>query len=231
MSGSVESGRPTPTRIRVKSPLPRSLLQALQAVVAGEPAPLPVRISPNGRSISSWITTTRSSGTLSAPRAGPTTARRRSCRSAAAKRRPGVRPLPPAPQRSAREGLAGTAGPTSPRARSRPRSRRCASCRRIWSRDCRDRRSGSRLEQPGGRRPRNRRTGLATLFAAALALGGTLAALALGRRLFALGRFGLLADQLRLFLDLLFLHDLGGSGDVATTISSRSPRISMPSCR
>ena len=41
ISGSVESGRPTPTRTRPKSGEPRPALQRLQAVVAGEPAAEP----------------------------------------------------------------------------------------------------------------------------------------------------------------------------------------------
>ena len=41
ISGSVESGRPTPTRTRLKSPPPRCCFSALQAVVPGEPAAHP----------------------------------------------------------------------------------------------------------------------------------------------------------------------------------------------
>ena len=37
ISGSVVSGRPTPTRTRVNSPLPEALLQRLQPVVARKP--------------------------------------------------------------------------------------------------------------------------------------------------------------------------------------------------
>ena len=51
---------------------PEALLERLQAVVAGQAAAEPrLRMSPNGRSISSWRTSTRSRSRCSAPRAGP----------------------------------------------------------------------------------------------------------------------------------------------------------------
>ena len=71
MSGSVESGRPTPTRTRAKSGDPSPA--AATSARCGRPARRrgATRMSPNGRSISSWTTSTRSRSSLSAPRAGP----------------------------------------------------------------------------------------------------------------------------------------------------------------
>src|SRR5919206_485304 len=72
MSGSVESGRPTPTRTRWKSGEPRSRLSDLSPLWPASPPPRRTRTSPNGRSISSWMTSRRSRSSLNEPRAGPT---------------------------------------------------------------------------------------------------------------------------------------------------------------
>src|SRR3954462_606874 len=72
MSGSVESGRPTPTRTRAKSAAPRPWRTDFRPLWPARPPPRRLRISPNGRSISSWTRRTRSRSTCSAPRAGPT---------------------------------------------------------------------------------------------------------------------------------------------------------------
>ena len=71
MSGSVESGRPTPTRTRWKSGAPSSRRSDLSPLCPASPPPSRTRTSPNGRSISSWITTRRSRSSLNEPRAGP----------------------------------------------------------------------------------------------------------------------------------------------------------------
>ncbi len=71
ISGSVESGRPTPTRTRTKSAPPSSRLSDFSPLLPASPPPRRVRTSPNGRSISSWTTSTRSSASLKEPRAGP----------------------------------------------------------------------------------------------------------------------------------------------------------------
>ena len=55
-----------------KSLLPSSRLSDLSPLCPASPPPTRVRTSPKGRSISSWITSTRSRGTRKAPRAGPT---------------------------------------------------------------------------------------------------------------------------------------------------------------
>ncbi len=69
ISGSVESGRPTPARTRQKSRPPRPRLRLFSPLWPATPPPSLTRTSPKGRSISSWRTTTRSSGTLQrAPR-------------------------------------------------------------------------------------------------------------------------------------------------------------------
>ena len=49
---------------------PSSRLSDFSPLWPASPPPRRVRMSPNGRSISSWITSTRSSGTFNAPRAG-----------------------------------------------------------------------------------------------------------------------------------------------------------------
>ena len=68
----VVSGRPTPTRTRAKSPLPSPRLSDFSPLWPASPPPVRTSIFPNGRSISSWIATTWSRSTPSAPRAGPT---------------------------------------------------------------------------------------------------------------------------------------------------------------
>ena len=65
------SGRPTPTRTRWKSAQPSSRLSDSRPLWPASPPPSRVRISPNGRSISSW-TATSGRGRLVGPRAGPT---------------------------------------------------------------------------------------------------------------------------------------------------------------
>src|SRR5919108_1195656 len=71
ISGSVESGRPTPMRTRQKPGPPRPWATLFTPLCPASPPPSRVRTSPNGRSISSWIPPPPSSGTLRAPRAGP----------------------------------------------------------------------------------------------------------------------------------------------------------------
>ena len=72
MSGSELSGRPTPMRTRWKSALPSSRLSDFSPLWPASPPPSRTRMSPNGRSISSWRTRTRSRSSGSSPRAGPT---------------------------------------------------------------------------------------------------------------------------------------------------------------
>ena len=202
MSGSVESGRPTPTRTRWKSGAAELALERLQAVVAGEPAAEPRRgCRRTGRSISSWTTSTRSRSSLKEPRAGPT-------------ERPGLVHVGlRAQHRDARAARAGAALgqlagelllrlrqlPARGRARPRPGSRRCAGCRRSRARGCRARRPASRpgVEPRSSfscRRPRP--TASSPVVALGLGLG-------LGLELLALERLAVLADQLGLGLDLL----------------------------
>src|SRR5436305_737037 len=71
ISGSVESGRPTPTRTRQNSGSPKPRLRLLRPLWPARPTPSRTLTSPNGRSIPSCSTMTRSNGTLSEPRAGP----------------------------------------------------------------------------------------------------------------------------------------------------------------
>jgi hypothetical protein len=72
ISGSVLSGRPTPTRTRVKSELPSPRFKDLRPLWPARPPPVRTSTLPNGRSISSCTTTTWSRSTPSSPRAGPT---------------------------------------------------------------------------------------------------------------------------------------------------------------
>ena len=85
MSGSVESGRPTPTRTRAKSGRAELALERLQAVVAREPA-AEARADLAERQVDLVVhTSTRSSGRPSARRApARPSGRPRSCTSAAA---------------------------------------------------------------------------------------------------------------------------------------------------
>jgi hypothetical protein len=72
-SGSVESGRPTPTRTRWKSGEPSSRRRDFRPLWPASPPPRRVRTSPNGRSISSWTTTRRSRSSLYERRSGGAT--------------------------------------------------------------------------------------------------------------------------------------------------------------
>ena len=65
ISGSVESGRPTPILTRQKSRLPSPRSRLFRPLWPATPPPSLVRTSPKGRSISSWRAMTRSSGTPS----------------------------------------------------------------------------------------------------------------------------------------------------------------------
>ena len=72
MSGSVVSGRPMPMRTRTKSGGPKPAFSDFRPLWPARPPPRRVRISPNGRSSSSWTAMTWSSSTLqrAARRAG-----------------------------------------------------------------------------------------------------------------------------------------------------------------
>ena len=102
ISGSVESGRPTPMRTRAKSGVAEPGLSDFRPLWPARPPPTRVRMSPNGRSISSCRTSTRSSVDLQrAARGAGGAARPRSCRSAAAApRRAGRRPGAPLGQQA-----------------------------------------------------------------------------------------------------------------------------------
>ena len=152
------SGRPTPTRTRWKSGPPSSCFSDFRPLWPARPPPSRVSMRPNGRSISSWITSTRSSGTPSAPRAGPTDL-------------PGLVHVglrqehatrgPPGPVRALGEQAAvlllrPRQLPALGELRSRPRSRCCGGCGRSGRPGCRARRSASRPCPPSSP-PRRKR--------------------------------------------------------------------------
>ena len=143
------AGRPTPTRTRAKSGEPRPCRSDFSPLWPARPPPVRTRISPNGRSISSWSTSTWSSRTFSAPRAG-------------SDRLPGVvhvglgqqdrHPRPAGPgaalgQQPAVPRPRPSAAPSGARAARRSRSRCCGGCPRTRCPGCRARRAASRRER------------------------------------------------------------------------------------
>ena len=150
ISGSVVSGRPTPMRTRAKSAPPSSAFSDFRPLWPARPPPMRGRMSPNGRSISSCRTSTRSSAQLvgAARRAdgaaGLVHVRLRQQHGDARAAGPG----PALGQQTRRTSSSRAAGPSARRAGWRPRSRRCAACRRTSRRGCRGRRRASRPVRP-----------------------------------------------------------------------------------
>ena len=134
MSGSVESGRPTPIRTRMEVRARRArACSDFRPLWPARPPPTRVRMSPNGRSISSCSTSTRSSGDLQRAARGPDGAPRpRSCTSAAGASRRAGRRCPRRPSvHSPRYFVFGLRQvPPRGRGRSRRRSRCCGASRR-----------------------------------------------------------------------------------------------------
>ena len=195
MSGSVESGRPTPTA-RARSPPSQARPQRLQAVVARQPPPTRARTSPKaGRS--------RRAGRAGG-RGPPSGAARRPDR-APGLVHVGLRPQhadpraagPVRPRRSApRTSSSAAAGPSGARARRRRGSRRCAACARSARPGCPGRRPASR---PAPSRRGARPVPRAPTRWSRRRLGRHVAGVGVGRG--ALGLAGALADALGLLLE------------------------------
>ena len=179
------------------------------------PPPRRAWTSPKGRSISSWTTITRSSGTFSEPRAGPAEVPdsfMKVCGSSSATRGPPGRG-PPFGERAAELLARPSAGPSAAPARARPRSRRCGGCARTRARVAEpDDEDAVALLAALAAAAEQRQGYYSPVGVAAESPLVALGALALGPRL--------LADQLGLLLDLGLDSSSTRGGERVTIVTS-----------